>query len=151
MILIISPTVVIKFGASHRGTFETKKPHQGCKIGSSILTFVHAYLCSDSFFNWTADKILFLYKNIFRICDILSVLHYYYHLNIFQLKQFKVMIFNVLRQFWFTLKKKVRLNFTTFFDRWIWCDVVYSDVYKAAGKWIKRCGTCKSTFDAFPI
>lgn len=70
IMLMINPTIVIKFGANHRGTFDTKKHHQGCKIGSRILTFVQAYLCSDSLFNCTPDNNLFLYRNIFRICDI---------------------------------------------------------------------------------
>lgn len=72
--LMNNPVIVSKFGANHRGTFDTKKHHQGCKIGSRILTFVQAYLCSDNFFNCTPDNNLFLYKNIFRICDIMLII-----------------------------------------------------------------------------
>lgn len=66
--LMNNPVIVSRFGANHRGTFDTKKHHQGCKMGSRMLTFVQEYLCSDNFFNCTPDNNLFLYKNI---CDIM--------------------------------------------------------------------------------
>lgn len=64
--LINNPVIVSRFGANHSGTFDTKKHHQGCKIGSRIDTFVQAYLCSDNFFNCTPDNNLFLYRNILK-------------------------------------------------------------------------------------
>lgn len=70
-IFIISPTIVIRLGANQSGTFDTSQHHHGCNIGSSKLTFVHAYLCSDKRFNCCGDNNLFLYKNIFRILTIL--------------------------------------------------------------------------------
>lgn len=62
----IKPTNVIKFGASQSGTFDTSQHHHGCNIGSNKLTFVQAYLCSDSLFNCTGDNNFCLYKIMFR-------------------------------------------------------------------------------------
>ncbi len=80
-----NPVIVSKFGASHRGVLDTRKHHQGCKIGSRMLIFEQEYLCSDNFFNCTPDNSLFLYRNIFRICDITLYItrHYRYHLIMF--------------------------------------------------------------------
>lgn len=64
-ILINNPMTVIKFGASQSGVFDTSQHHQGCKNGSSKLTFVQLYLCSDNFFNCGVPNNLFLYVNIF--------------------------------------------------------------------------------------
>lgn len=69
--LINNPVIVSKLGANHIGVLDTKKHHQGCKMGSRMLMFVQAYLCSDNFFNCTPDNNLFLYRNILRICDIM--------------------------------------------------------------------------------
>lgn len=74
IIFIISPTMVIRLGANHSGIFDTSQPHHGCNIGSSKLTFVQAYLCSDKRFNCCGDNSLFLYKNIFRKLTIVLIL-----------------------------------------------------------------------------
>lgn len=65
-ILMNNPIIVIKFGASQSGHLPTSQHHQGCKNGSSKLTFVQLYLCSDSFFNCGETSNLFLYVNIFN-------------------------------------------------------------------------------------
>lgn len=64
-ILIINPIIVIKFGASQIGTFDTSQHHHGCNIGSNKLTLVQAYLCSDNLFNCTGDNSFCLYKIMF--------------------------------------------------------------------------------------
>lgn len=133
---INNPVMVSRFGANQRGTFETKKHHQGCKIGSRILTFVQEYLCSDNFFNCTPDNNLFLYRNIFRICDIFVIYilrHYGYHLTIFQffftsnIKCPQTILLNIFGSH----VEKESLRTTQFIQRSVtvemWCDFMMTE------------------------
>lgn len=66
-IFTTSPTIVIKFGASHNGVLDTNQFHQGWRQGSIKLELVHEYLCSDNFFNCCGDRIRSLQASIFFV------------------------------------------------------------------------------------
>lgn len=57
----------MRFGASHSGVFETSQHHHGWSHASKILLLEHEYLCSLSFFNCAAFKILSLQNCIFTV------------------------------------------------------------------------------------
>lgn len=61
----ISPSMVIRLGANHNGTFDVNQFQYGCSKLSHMLLLLHEYLCSLNFRNCTSESSLCLYNFIF--------------------------------------------------------------------------------------